>query len=741
MIVSAPSILPTWTLGIDSLPDDEEYFFEIAKKTFENPEWVNASNKEQWCELLTQTQTSNTPIGIKARVIQETFFRKFPDLCGMVTVVMGNQERQVPKGCIKNRFDRFNLYTNFAEADKNRLEFRCPANVDANIYEVFLDFMHYGLTSINEETVVALLQIALDNDIMSLGHACVDFIRKHIPNYSPKIFIYFLDLATKFDPAPEYLLDLQWFYVIYLSEVRSNQAVYNELLKTANVLPAEYHHIKKFITESDKYLAAGQTASFIKHYNRTILADDRVNTIVPGSRCLTYKKEAQNNLKQVTQSLGGLQIADSFLSSAKIRALTLAGSNIFDSDLVKISRIVGKTVQILSVNSSPGITRFRDCQFSALVECSFTDSGLTNQGLQELSVLAGNTLRDLYISNRAFSSNPGKVTFEGCEFKQLSRLTLAQQPLCDAGFDLISRFGKNTLHTLNFVDLPKVPDLDNCLFTKIHTVSFRNLQITNEDFRAFAKSHQKTLRHLDISECNLIDNFRGCELTELVFVTMMGNCFASQGIVQSPSFYPLCGQNLRKLNLQNVRAIDFTHCNFPHLEEVDAEYSRLDNHSIKTLSNAGKESLRILNISNSKNISSFEGCTFNKLAELIADNTSLTDAGLKWVSVACKNKSLLTLNVAGCANITTFEGCDFPRLVTALVYNTGLTTNGLKWLRKSTSTNLQFVHAVGCSDIHSVKFCGFPKTVKVITDESNKESSSQPTSLAGTLFQSSYFKK
>lgn len=666
-----------WELTENASPTDEQLFLEVLKKCA--GEEVSPDELKKHSVHIIRTKAPETEVGQKAAELQKRLYEKFPQIFGLVTVLVGAERRVVPRGYLESLDPHFaNSFSNGMHEERTcEIRIALPEGVDCA--QACVAFIERGALAIDAENALPLLQLALFAEITSLGEAVASYLVEHWSIgddfEAVKIFIEFL---VQHEETP-YLTKLKYFIFDYFHTESARSPAFSEFIKT---------------------LDANHPMIWMQQCRYRVSARDKKVSIE--GRCDSLDKLASFfgvATESLTISSGSAIPCATF---PNLTALYLRScSTLSNEQLEQLGSHCQKSLKELIIEGCPKLTSVAKNSYLRLESVVAKDSSLTDEGLISLSEACPH-LKQLDLAGSKHISS-----FKSGTFTELEELDIRNCPL---SLEALPR----NLKAVYIGRDNHTEQLPTSLPSSLEILHLYNVKLTTASAEQLAKTC-KNLKNLTLEVCKIEgeevpEGFSLPALEELTLTKcgfsyqldwFKALCNASLGNLKKLSLncidyfadedYPeLEGVNfseLRELHVKNCteencicrdsqmrNLFSLANIEAPKLSVLHIEHSKLIANDILALSATAETSLKQLILKNTK-LRTLHDFTFSHLEELELHNASIIDEDLQTVSRTSGN-TLKSLRLSKCRGITTFEGTLFPNVTELVVRDTSLLQKG-----------------------------------------------------------------
>lgn len=443
------SLLQSWDLCVDDAGKcmNEDGFFkkitQIKDSILASKEMQQQALPLKLCRLLVIVKPSDTEIGRGIYEVQEVFFKQFSD--NFFTLKVGKEEKKIPREWYKTLMgERATTALGHAwkEEQDGVVEFILSNDLGKDTSKYFFDFIERGAKALSDDdSVLDLLRFAQENDISSLGNACVDLIKKYLvyANTPNDRFLKILIYAFSFDiNAPEYIQNLRWSFLLGVSHSMAKYEIEKISDKALNQFLQSFRDFKnssgRFSFSEDGYRQISYSCM------QSVNLDEQVDL------CRTV-----NALKITDTDITDKQLGDLCRMHNRIRKLDISGCYLITNQgLQEVSQICGGTLEELIIDSCRK-TSFDNCKFPALRKLSAREINLTNEGLQLICSTYGKTLECLDIGGNRWITG-----FDNCKLPALRELRASSTDITNNSLQVLSKLCSNTLKLLEIMNCKKI---------------------------------------------------------------------------------------------------------------------------------------------------------------------------------------------------------------------------------------------------------------------------------------------
>ncbi len=664
-----------WELNENSTPTDENLFLEVLKKC--TGEEVSAEELKRKSIHIIQTKAPESKVGKEAKALQNRLYAKFPHIFGQVTVIVGSEQRHIPRGYLETLDPHFaNSFSHaMIEERTNTIQIAMPDGVDCE--KAAIAFIDKGEAAIDAENALPLLQLALFAKISLLEEAVTRYL---IHNW---------EIGDDFEGAKDFLefiithqdtlnlTALKIFIYEYVCNSVNKSPSFLDFIKTLDP-----NHPMKWMSDFSHRVILGKKEVFISGYHDLSKVAYFVGT---STEKLTIKYNSQI-------------ISGSF---STLTSLTLSEcQSLTNEHVAALGSHCQKSLKELIIRDCPAICSLEKNSYSELDTIDASNSSFTTEALVSLSN-ACPRLKTLILNG-----SERIKSFAGATFSQLEKLDIRN---CPCSLEDLPR----NLKDLSIGRKEHTQKLPISLPASLETLYLYNIKLTAADCLLLTKQC-KHIKTLILEECTLegeapeefvLLSLEELTLTKCTFSYAMdwftAICDVSRGNIKKLTLtcidfhndeaYPgLSTVNLAELcelRIKNCKDEEcacryslvrdqfyFEEIEAPNLSLLEIENTRLSQDDLHALSATAGKSLKNLVLRNTK-LTNLNEFAFSALESLEVRKATIIDEDLKTISRVSK-ESLKSLYLSQCFGITTFEGTVFPSVYDLSVKQTNLLQKG-----------------------------------------------------------------
>lgn len=494
-------------------PKNDDACLAVLQHMLDNPGWEHGPDSYHFGRLLLDTVTSKSEAGVRASKIQKALLEKTPELFDVVTVEFAGEEPiKIPKVRLLalSEFFRVSAITQMREGRSLHWKFDRPFGMPRHNLKPFLDYLQTGTTTISEENVNALLDLAMYFNIEELGNKCAAYIAERLKT-SGNLLPIFLQAVASRPENTGFIAQAKYALLEYVSRRDLDK-------KVLDSVPQEKR------AECEYFFDLARQAAEL---NCTLRIDDNER------RRFYFGFESRESRE--------LDYLEKLQRISSVQRLDVAAYRLVDKDLQRISDICGDTLEVLDCEWNM-ISDCKGCNFPELVELNISYCKFTNEGLQRLTRIAPK-LVCLKMSSTEVTSIKGCQKFEkllvlrACFTKltdeavcnistlapnlqeldlfqsrisslhkfsgalaSLKSLNLSCAQIDDASLQALSAACGKSLEVLE-VSYTSITSFANCNFPKLRKLVADGARLTNDGLYELSKSAVNTLEELSVNGC------------------------------------------------------------------------------------------------------------------------------------------------------------------------------------------------------------------------------------------------